>query len=109
MESREDAYLLDPQLPGLSVKLRGGRALEVEVYCGSPGILKVAGHDRGPMESWQKWSFPVSLPSPGSDSPAGWRPVLKGRCISRSSLVSGQIVARAPGLRQEPAVRWNSL
>jgi hypothetical protein len=25
MESREDSYLLDPQLRGLSVKVRGGR------------------------------------------------------------------------------------
>jgi hypothetical protein len=29
VESREDSYLLDPLLPGLSVKIRGGRALEV--------------------------------------------------------------------------------
>jgi hypothetical protein len=28
----EDAYLLDPHLPGLSVKVRGGRALEVKMY-----------------------------------------------------------------------------
>ena len=26
VESREDSYLLDPLLPGLSVKIRGGRA-----------------------------------------------------------------------------------
>jgi hypothetical protein len=32
----EDAYLLDPQLPGLSVKVREGRALEVKAYRGSP-------------------------------------------------------------------------
>ena len=32
VEAREDAYLLDPQLRGLSVKVRGGRALEVKVY-----------------------------------------------------------------------------
>jgi hypothetical protein len=101
-ESREDAYLLDPQLPGLSVKLRGGRALEVKAYRGSPGILEVAGHARGPMESWQKWFFPVSPLSPGSGNQAGWRPVRKRRRISRFSLVSGRIVARAPGLRQEP-------
>ena len=43
MESREDTYLLDPQLPGLSVKVRGGGALEVKAYRGSPGILEVAG------------------------------------------------------------------
>jgi hypothetical protein len=30
-ESREDTYLLDPRLRGLSVKVRGGGALEVKV------------------------------------------------------------------------------
>ena len=102
MESREDTYLLDPQLPGLSVKVRGGGALEVKVYRGSPGILEVAGRARGRMESWQKWSFPFSPLSPDSGDPAGWRPVRKRRRISRFSLASGQIVARAPGLGQEP-------
>ena len=102
MESREDTYLLDPLLPGLSVKIRDGLALEIKVYRGSPGILEVAGHARGSMESWQKWSFPVNPLSPGSGNPAGWRPVRKRRRISRFSLVSGQVVARAPGLRQEP-------
>ena len=37
VKSREDTYLLDPQLRGLSVKVRGGGALEVKVYRGSPG------------------------------------------------------------------------
>ena len=101
-ESREDTYLLDPQLPGLSVKLRGGAALEVKVYRGSPGLLEVAGRARGRMESWQKWSFPFSPLSPDGGAPAGWRPVRKRRRISRFSLASGQIVARAPGLGQEP-------
>jgi hypothetical protein len=36
-ESREDTYLLDPQLLGLSVKIRGADALEVKSYRGSPG------------------------------------------------------------------------
>jgi hypothetical protein len=62
-ESREDSYLLNPHLPGLSVKVRGGGALEVKVYRGSPGILNVAGRARGHMESWQKWSFPVASPA----------------------------------------------
>jgi hypothetical protein len=35
-QSREDTYLLDPQLRGLSVKIRGGSALEVKVYRGAP-------------------------------------------------------------------------
>jgi hypothetical protein len=48
VESREDTYLLDPQLPGLSVKVRGGGALEVKVYRGSPGILEGA----APAGAW---------------------------------------------------------
>ena len=101
-ESREDSYLLDPQLRGLSVKVRGGGALEVKVYRGSPGILEVAGRARGQMESWQKWSFPVSPLSPGSGDPVGWRPLRKRRRISRFAPASGPVVARAPGLDQEP-------
>ena len=101
-ESREDTYLLDPQLPGLSVKIRGGGALEVKVYHGSPGILEVAGRARGRLEAWQKWSFPVSPLSQDSGDPAGWLPVRKRRRISRFSLASGQIVARAPGPGQQP-------
>jgi hypothetical protein len=102
MESREDAYLLDPQLLGVSVKIRGSGALEVKAYRGSPGILEVAGRARGRMESWQKWSFPVSPLSPGSGEAAGWRAVGKRRRIIRFSLASGRMVVRAPGLGQEP-------
>jgi hypothetical protein len=102
VESREDIYLLDPRLRGLSVKVRGGGALEVKVYRGSPGILEVAGRARGRLESWQKWSFPFSPLSPGGGDPAGWRPVRKRRRISRFSLARGQIVVRAPGPGQEP-------
>ena len=102
VESREDTYLLDPQLRGLSVKVRGGGVLEVKVYRGSPGILEVAGRARGRMESWQKWSFPFSPLIPGSGGPAGWRPVRKRRRVSRFSLASGQIPARGAGLGQEP-------
>ena len=102
VESREDTYLLDPQLRGLSVKVRGGGALEVKAYRGSPGILEVAGRARGRMESWQKWSFPCGPPSPGSGNPAGWRPVRKRRRINRFSLTSGRMVARGAGLGQEP-------
>jgi hypothetical protein len=70
-ESREDTYLLDPQLPGLSVKIRGSGALEVKAYRGSPGILEVAGRARGRMEAWQKWSFRLSPLRPGSGDPPG--------------------------------------
>lgn len=101
-DSREDTYLLDPQWRGLSVKVRGGSALEVKVYRGSPGILEVAGRARGRLQSWQKWSFPLSPPRQDSAGPAGWTPVRKKRRISRFSLANGQIVARAPGVDGEP-------
>ena len=101
-ETREDTYLLDPQFRGLSVKIRGGSALEVKAYRGSPGILQVPGRARGRLESWQKWSFPVSLLSQDSDDLAGWRPVRKRRRISRFALASGPAAAHAPGPGGEP-------
>ena len=97
VESREDTYLLDPRLPGLSVKVRGGRALEVKVFQGSAGMLEVAGRARGRMESWQKWSFPCRSLSQRRADPASWRPVCKKRRISRFSSAGGQMVALAAG------------
>ena len=104
-ESREDTYLLDPPLPGLSVKIRGGGALEVKAYRGSPGILEVAGRARGLMESWQKWSFPFSPLSHDSGDPAGWRPVRKRRRISRFSLGQRADRGARPGAGPAAAVR----
>ena len=99
--SREDTYLLDPPLPALSVKIRGGGALEVKVFRGSPGMLEVAGRARGQMESWQKWSFPFRPLSQHRADPAGWRPVRKRRRISRFSSAGGQTVALAARLGDE--------
>ena len=93
----EDVYLLDPHLPGLSVKVRGGRALEVKVYRGSPGLLEVAGGARGRLESWQKWSFPHGPPSQDRNDPAGWQLVSKSRRIGRFSLAGGPTRARVVG------------
>jgi hypothetical protein len=105
-ESREDTYLLDPQLPGLSMKIRGGRALEVKAYRGSPGMLEMAGRARGRLESWQKWSFPCHPLRQGSGYPAGWTPVRKRRRISRFPLRGGPAAApaaegREPGCEVE--------
>ena len=102
VESREDTYLLSPQLRRLSVKIRGGVALEVKAYGGSPGILEVAGRAYGRMESWQKWSFPFSPLNRDSTGPAGWQPVRKRRRICRFSMTTGRIVALAAGLGGEP-------
>ena len=68
-ESREDTYQMNPQLRGLSVKIRGNWALEVKSYCGSQGILEVPGRARGHIQAWHKWSFPVSHLSPGPRYP----------------------------------------
>jgi hypothetical protein len=102
LESRQDAYLLDPPLRGLSVKVRGGGPFEVKVYRGSPGILDVAGRACGRMECWQKWSFPCDPHGRGGGEPAGWRLVHKTRRISRFLLASGSWRAGLPGRGDEP-------
>ncbi len=95
----EDVYLLDPHLPGLSVKVREGRALEVKAYRGSPGLLEVAGRARGRLETWQKWSFPHDPPSQRVGDRDGWRPVTKRRRISWFSSAgrSGRSYGAGPG------------
>jgi hypothetical protein len=98
----EDVYLLDPHLPGLSVKVRERRALEVKAYHGSPGILEVAGRARGRLENWQKWSFPHDPPSEQADGPGGWRPVRKRRRISWFSRAGRPSGAPGPELGEGP-------
>jgi hypothetical protein len=101
-ESREDIYLLDPYLPGLSVKVRGGGALEVKAYRGSRGTLQVPGRARGRLQAWQKWSFPCRPPRPGSGDPPGWQPIRKTRRISRFPLASGPAASCGLGPGQQP-------
>jgi len=102
VETREDTYLLDPPLPGLSVKIRGTVALEVKVYRGSRGILEVADRARGRVESWHKWSFPLERPAPdqGSGDPAGWRAVHKRRRTSSIAPADEPTRSRSPGTPQ---------
>ena len=102
IQSREDTYLLDPWLRGLSVKVRGGVALDVKEYRGRQGTLDLAGRARGHLESWRKWSFPVDpLRRDGGDL-AGWIPVRKRRRISRFSPASRPDASQSPGRGQEP-------
>jgi hypothetical protein len=89
-ETRRDTYLLQPQLPGLSVKLRDDSALEVKAYLGSPGTLYLPGHDRGRLESWRKWSFPYRSPGMAQDAPGGWITVGKRRRRSSFPLDGGK-------------------
>ena len=92
-ESREDDYLINPDLDGLSVKIRGGGALEVKFYHGYHGVLDVPGHARGRMESWQKWSFPLGSPTHVVGAAATWRSVRKIRRMTFFSLAEGQLSA----------------
>jgi hypothetical protein len=101
-ESREDLYLMEPQLGGLSVKVRAGAALEVKMYGGSPGMLTVAGRTTGRIESWQKWSFPFSQYRRGRGDQFAWQPVRKKRHVSRLTRREGDRAATAgpsPGLQ----------
>jgi hypothetical protein len=102
MESQADAYLVDPHLRGLSVKIRGGGALEVKMYHGSQGTLDVEGRAHGRLESWQKWSFPFAPLSQGSDGPTGWKLVRKRRRISRFEVVGGRAQTGLARLGEEP-------
>jgi hypothetical protein len=86
-DPREDAYLVDPDVGGLSVKVRGGRALEVKQFRGSPGILDFPGRARGRMQYWQKWSFPFDPSGQDTGDPGGWRRIRKQRRISRFTVV----------------------
>jgi hypothetical protein len=77
-----------------------GRGSGDKAYRDSPGILEVAGRAHGRMDSWQKWSFPASPPSPDSGDPPDWTPVAKRRRVSQFSRASTPIVAPAAGLGQ---------
>ena len=107
MESREDSYLLRPDLGALSVKVRGDRALEVKVFLGSPGILDLPGRARGRLQYWQKWSFPFRPGGQGGAVPDGWRRVGKQRRTSRFALSTGaRCAAEVAGLRARHRDWW---
>jgi len=92
MDSSEDAYLIDPLLRGLSVKIRAGRLFEAKLSHGSPGILDTAGRARGRIETWRTWSFPIGLLGPDDAGPPGWTVVHKRRWRVRFEQVSGRLM-----------------
>jgi hypothetical protein len=103
MDSREDAYLVDPLLRGLSVKIRTGRLFEVKLRDSSPGILDVAGGVRGRIEAWRKWSFPIGLLELDDAGSPGWMVVHKRRWTIRFQLLSGRPIAEVLELAGESA------
>jgi hypothetical protein len=102
-DSREDTYLVNPDLRGPSVKVRADQAFEVKMYHGTAGMLDVPGRARGGIQSWQKWSFPVGPVSQDGGVPAGWTVIGKSQRISRFRLASGGIAACVPWRASEPA------
>jgi len=92
-ETRTDAYLLQPRLAGLSVKLRDGARMDVKSYLGSPGVIDLPRRCRGRLESWRKWSFGYEPAGPGDALPPGWVMVRKRRHRSRFPLGAGGCVA----------------
>ena len=92
-ETRTDAYLLQPRLAGLSVKLRDGARMDVKSYLGSPGVIDLPRRCRGRLESWRKWSFGYEPAGPGDALPPGWVMVRKRRYRSRFPLGAGGCVA----------------
>ena len=100
--------LLSPEPRGLSVKIRGGRALEAKAYRGSPGSLDVAGRARGRMESWRKWTTALDPSSREGRDPSCWRPVGKTRRVAQFSLAGGRSYrVRRRGATSRGAI-WNS-
>ncbi len=99
---RQDAYLVDPELRGLSVKIRAGAALEVKAYHGSPGIVDMSGRAVGRTESWQKWAFPLTSFGQDDGGLAGWRLIRKRRRITRFQLAGERVVPAVPGPPTKP-------
>ena len=106
--SRQDTYLLNPQLSGLSVKVRGGGALEVKVYCGSPGILDLPGRARGRIPVLAEVVLSVSpLRQDGGDPPAGSR-YARGAASAGSRWPAGRSRHPARVWTASRGARWNS-
>jgi hypothetical protein len=67
IEVRSDRYFVDPPIPDVSVKIKDGVQLDLKVSLGSPGSLDVPGAE-GPLEAWEKWTFPLGGTSPVQDA-----------------------------------------
>lgn len=101
--ARQDAYLVDQELRGLSVKVRGGAAFEVKVYRGSPGILDLSSYARGRTESWQKWSFPLTSLAQDGAGLAMWTVIGKRRRVIQFQMAGSRVVAvPGPATATEP-------
>jgi hypothetical protein len=88
-----DRYLVDPRTPELGVKIRGALQLDLKIYRGSPGRLRVP-VGGGPLEMWEKWTFPLGESSLEEDA-RGWVTLRKAR-RRRTFALTGTSLAERP-------------
>jgi hypothetical protein len=81
-EAREDAYLVEPWLDDLSVKIRGDVTLDVKARVERLGEVVLAPSARGRLESWQKFSFPFGPESDRATHSPMWKRVRKVRTMA---------------------------
>jgi hypothetical protein len=94
IEEREDRYLIEPSSPDLGVKIKGGIQLDLKGRRGSPGELALPGGNRGRLEIWEKWTFPLDRSAlPRSDASA-WLTLGKVRHRRSFRIDDGEVVER---------------
>lgn len=91
-ETRDDAYLLQPRLPGLAVKLRQGSVLDLKALVGSPSRSSCHMAATVPSNSGESGPSPVTTTCRGTT--AATRP-RDGPRYTRGG--------RSPGFRWHPA------
>jgi Major intrinsic protein len=74
-ETREDAYLLQPRLRKLAVKLRDGREVDLKALLSRPGPIDLPYGGRGTLELWRiarpgRSAGPCALPAGLADGQA---------------------------------------
>jgi len=103
IEIREDRYLVAPLLEGIGVKIRGAVQLDLKIYRGTPGNLRLAADVRGRLEIWEKWALPLDVEGrPPTDVVGGWVAVQKLRRKRSFAVVDGRVIERAMSQAEEP-------
>jgi hypothetical protein len=107
-ETREDTYLVDPQLRGLSVKVRGGGALEVKVYRGSRESSRWPTAPAGAWSPGRSGPFPLARSARTAVTcPAGGR-YARGGGSAGSRWPAGRSWSAPRGWAASCSARWNS-
>jgi hypothetical protein len=95
IEEREDRYLVEPSIPELGVKIKGGVQLDLKALKGSPGELALPGGVRGRLELWEKWTFPLRASAIPAPEASAWLALEKVRHRRSFRVVGAGIEERA--------------